>query len=281
MTRALLIDGGQSGCRIAVARDGEVEHVASMPGLRRVGRRYDGLRALVAAHEVDVVAAGLTGYAGEELAWDAPRVLVTNDAVTAYLGALGDEPGAVIVAGTGAIALAAGADGWARADGWGTLLGDDGGGHWIGRRALAMAARAADGRAGGSPELLRLARARYGDDLIRGDLRRAGPDGGDRRVHARRRGGRAGGREGGRGDLGGRRARARANRGGGARASGHGGACRVMVRRVVRRRRPHSRSLPCGAHAARSRRATPRAARRRARRGGAARGGHDVVRIPR
>ena len=31
---------------------------------------------------------------------------------------------------------------WARADGWGTLLGDDGGGYWIGRRALAMALRA-------------------------------------------------------------------------------------------------------------------------------------------
>ena len=69
-------------------------------------------------------------------------MVVTNDAVTAHLGALGGEPGAVIVAGTGAIALAAAPEGWARADGWGTMLGDDGGGYWIGRRALALALRA-------------------------------------------------------------------------------------------------------------------------------------------
>jgi N-acetylglucosamine kinase-like BadF-type ATPase len=53
----------------------------------------------------------------------------------------------VIVAGTGAIALAASDAGWARADGWGPMLGDDGGGYWIGRRALALALREHDGRA--------------------------------------------------------------------------------------------------------------------------------------
>ena len=163
MTRVLLIDGGQSDCRIALARDGVIERVESAPGLPRVGRRYDGLRALVAAHAVDVVAAGLTGYAGEELALDAPRVLVTNDAVTAYLGALGDQPGAVIVAGTGAIALAAGDDGWARADGWGTLLGDDGGGYWIGRRALALGGPRRGRPRTGRASCCARARARYGD----------------------------------------------------------------------------------------------------------------------
>ena len=55
-----------------------------------------------------MVAAGLTGYDGTDLG--VPMV-VSNDAVTAHLGALGGEPGAVIVAGTGAIALAATPDG--------------------------------------------------------------------------------------------------------------------------------------------------------------------------
>jgi hypothetical protein len=162
LTRALLIDGGQSACRVAVARDGVIGDVETLPGLRRVGRAYDSLRALVARYEVDLVAAGLTGYTGEDLGLG--RAIVTNDAVTAYLGALGDEPGAVIVAGTGAIALASGTD-WARADGWGTLLGDAGGGYWIARRALELALRAADGR-DGSTELLELAHARYGPDII-------------------------------------------------------------------------------------------------------------------
>src|SRR4051794_6740449 len=155
MPRVLLIDGGQSHCRAAC--DGAI---TSLPGLSRAGRRYDGLRALVAERRPDVVAAGLTGYTGETLDWPAPRVLVTNDAVTAYLGALGDEPGAVIVAGTGAIALASDGEHWARADGDGTLLGDHGGGYWIGRRALALALR------GDAPDLRRRAHARYGDDLI-------------------------------------------------------------------------------------------------------------------
>ena len=94
-------------------------------------------------------------------------MIVTNDAVTAYLGALGER------AGSGdrrrhreRSRSPSGPDGqWARADGWGTLLGDAGGGYWIGRRALELALRAADGR-GGSPELLRRARP-HGEHIIR------------------------------------------------------------------------------------------------------------------
>ncbi|HET6549304.1 MAG TPA: BadF/BadG/BcrA/BcrD ATPase family protein [Solirubrobacter sp.] len=168
--RLLLIDGGQSGCRAAYVRDGATVATATAPGLRRAGRRWEELRGLVdglAPGEVDVTAAGLTGFVAEDL--DALRavlpgetLLVTSDAVTAYLGALGDEPGAVIVAGTGAIALAAAPDGrHARADGWGTLLGDDGGGYWIARRGLAAALRAHDGRDGSEP-LRRAAEVRYG-----------------------------------------------------------------------------------------------------------------------
>jgi N-acetylmuramic acid 6-phosphate etherase len=127
------------------------------------------LRSL-ALGEVDVVAAGLTGFTGEvglvAAAVPAPLVLVTDDAVAAHLGALGGEPGVVVAAGTGAIALGVGESGAsARADGWGTLLGDDGGGYWIGRRGLALALRSRDGR-GGSAELLRRAEARLGSNIV-------------------------------------------------------------------------------------------------------------------
>src|SRR4051794_15865174 len=157
----LLIDGGQSHCRAVEVRDGVAGEVVRLPGLPRVGRRYDELRALVAAREVELVAAGLTGYRGEPIDWPAPRVIVTNDAVTAYLGALGETPGAVIAAGTGAIALASDGARWARADGHGTLLGDHGGGYWIGRRAVSLALR------GDAPDLLQRARTRFGDELVR------------------------------------------------------------------------------------------------------------------
>ncbi|MFC9647012.1 N-acetylglucosamine kinase [Streptomyces sp. NPDC056937] len=82
------------------------------------------------------------------------RLALAADAVTAYAGALGQRPGAVVAAGTGMIALGTDLTGWRRADGWGHLLGDCGGGAWIGRAGLEAAMRAHDGRRGGSPALL-------------------------------------------------------------------------------------------------------------------------------
>ena len=167
--RALLIDGGQSGCRAAHLVDGVRVATATGPGLPRRGRDYGVLRAL-ATGDADVVAAGLTGFRGDvaavAAAVPAARVVVSNDAVTAHLGALGGGPGVVVVAGTGAIALAVGEDGrWARADGCGTLLGDAGGGYWIGRAGLDAALRAQDGR-GGSLDLLRRAETRLGAAIV-------------------------------------------------------------------------------------------------------------------
>ncbi|MFJ2116635.1 BadF/BadG/BcrA/BcrD ATPase family protein, partial [Streptomyces sp. NPDC087850] len=81
------------------------------------------------------------------------RLVLAADAVTAYAGALGQRPGAVVAAGTGMIALGTDLAGWRRADGWGHLLGDHGGGAWIGRAGLEAALRAHDGRRGGSPVL--------------------------------------------------------------------------------------------------------------------------------
>jgi N-acetylglucosamine kinase-like BadF-type ATPase len=54
-------------------------------------------------------------------------------------------------------------------DGWGYLLGDAGGGSWIGRAGLQAALRAADGRPGGSELLRRELGERFGDpaDLVR------------------------------------------------------------------------------------------------------------------
>ncbi|MCX4472678.1 BadF/BadG/BcrA/BcrD ATPase family protein [Micromonospora sp. MW-13] len=70
---------------------------------------------------------------------------IADDSVTAYLGALGPVPGAVVAAGTGVVVLAVGADGGAaRADGWGAALGDRGSGHWIGRAAVRRALRDLD-----------------------------------------------------------------------------------------------------------------------------------------
>ncbi|XUZ28565.1 N-acetylglucosamine kinase [Streptomyces sp. RMIT01] len=125
-------------------------------------------------HEVVAVAVGAAGMAtlGERLRTELPgtladalgvrRVALAADAVTAYAGAVGQRPGAVVAGGTGMIALGTDLKEWHRADGWGHLLGDSGGGAWIGRAGLDAAMRAHDGRRGGSAALLDRLRTVFG-----------------------------------------------------------------------------------------------------------------------
>lgn len=93
------------------------------------------------------------------------RIALAADAVTAYAGALGEVPGAVVAGGTGLIAMGTDLRSWHRADGWGHLLGDCGGGAWIGQAGLRAAMRAYDGREGGSPALRERAEAVFGAPL--------------------------------------------------------------------------------------------------------------------
>jgi N-acetylglucosamine kinase-like BadF-type ATPase len=75
------------------------------------------------------------------------RTLIVNDALIALVAGAGDRPGVVVVAGTGSIAYGRDdASRAARAGGWGYLLGDEGGGYWIGRSALGAVVRQFDGR---------------------------------------------------------------------------------------------------------------------------------------
>jgi len=77
---------------------------------------------------------------------DVPTVVV-NDALVALVAGVGADPGVVIVAGTGSIAYGRSPAGRAaRAGGWGYLLGDEGGGFWIGRAALSAVVRQFDQR---------------------------------------------------------------------------------------------------------------------------------------
>src|SRR3989475_5314930 len=85
----------------------------------------------------------------------AARVLA--DAEVALATAFQSAPGVIINAGTGSIAYARDDAGRLhRCGGYGWQLGDEGGGYWLGRRALDAAARARDGRGEGSTLLARL-----------------------------------------------------------------------------------------------------------------------------
>ncbi len=94
----------------------------------------------------------------------ARRTVVTSDAVTSLVGAIGGlRPGAVVAAGTGAVAFGSDfGDHWNRVDGWGHVLGDRGSAAWLGLEGLGVALRARDGVPGGSAELLAAGEARFG-----------------------------------------------------------------------------------------------------------------------
>ena len=90
------------------------------------------------------------------------RTLVVNDALVALEAGAGEGPGVVLVAGTGSIAYGRNASSQAaRAGGWGYLLGDEGGGFWIGRAALSAVVRQFDGR-GPSTRLTELVLSQMG-----------------------------------------------------------------------------------------------------------------------
>lgn len=75
----------------------------------------------------------------------ARRLEVTTDGEIALVAAFGTAPGILVSAGTGSIAYARDRNGQLhRAGGYGWQLGDEGGGYWIGRQALGVAARAHD-----------------------------------------------------------------------------------------------------------------------------------------
>jgi N-acetylglucosamine kinase-like BadF-type ATPase len=78
---------------------------------------------------------------------DAPAIIVVNDGLVALAAGAGDQPGIVVISGTGSIVYGYNAQRQAaRAGGWGHIIGDEGSGYWIGREALSAVVRAADGR---------------------------------------------------------------------------------------------------------------------------------------
>lgn len=83
----------------------------------------------------------------------AAALFVTSDAEIARLGALDGADGALVVAGTGSIAVASFDNEPVRVGGWGWPVGDEGSGAWLGREAVRAALRQLDGRDAPSPLL--------------------------------------------------------------------------------------------------------------------------------
>ncbi len=167
----LLVDGGKSkteavivdsnGSEMAKSRGPGLEIIGSVNGYERV---VNSLRTtfdqLPQTARFAGVAFGLNGAQAPSESADlaakaisslvkADRFTIASDVVMNYLGALGNQPGVVVAAGTGAVVMAISRQGVPyRIDGDGPLFADRGSGHEIGRQGLKIAAMVDDGLPG-------------------------------------------------------------------------------------------------------------------------------------
>lgn len=147
-TRVRLVASGPAGWSRRV--QSRAPSLADLPGfLRRLWPRW-GLSPRRVAGLV-IAARGVWTPAerrreARRLRGLARRVKVIPDVEAAFLGALGDHPGVLILAGTGSIVLGRNRRGrWARAGGLGPLLGDEGSAFWIGREWLRRSVGSSEG----------------------------------------------------------------------------------------------------------------------------------------
>lgn len=147
--RHLVADGqaGPSGLSLGVGQAWHQIHLAIAQA-----RNAAGITDF-ADHQC-AIGLGLAGvhdsFLKEQFLQRAPRyasIAVETDSFIALLGAHGDNPGIVLVAGTGSVAEALWADGSRRSvGGWGFGVGDEGSGAWLGLQAMRHVHHVLDGQ---------------------------------------------------------------------------------------------------------------------------------------
>jgi glucosamine kinase len=165
------VDGGGSSTRVIVADDrAQVLHKVTGNGSAVTpGAEADSaevIAALVRNAVIDaemghllpralVVGVAGVGREAQKIALQqelerleiAHAVIVISDAEAAMEDAFGEGPGILLIAGTGSIAWGRSPAGtMQRCGGWGPIIGDEGSGAWLGRKALQVIAAAHDGR---------------------------------------------------------------------------------------------------------------------------------------
>ena len=159
-TRSLLISESGHILGRAVTGPSNVQQL-SMQALRGTLQQLLNQTFINLPDEIECIAScfGLAGAAsahnkndirdtlGSLLPLAAEAPILTSDAHIALVGALGDRPGLLLVAGTGSICFGRDADGIThRTGGWGSAFDDLGSGYWIGRQAVQMTFQESDGR---------------------------------------------------------------------------------------------------------------------------------------
>ena len=165
------IDGGGSSTRVYVADErGQILHKGTGAGSAvRPGAEADSAELIAALVKETIIEADMghlmpralvVGVAGvgreaQKIALQselerlevADAVIVLSDAEAAMEDAFAEGPGILMIAGTGSIAWGRSPAGtMQRCGGWGPMIGDEGSGAWLGKKALQVITAAHDGR---------------------------------------------------------------------------------------------------------------------------------------
>jgi N-acetylglucosamine kinase len=163
--RYLGIDGGGSKTTFLLVDEhyNEICHVQSGPS-NYLSVGADAAREAIArgvsdlTEQPNIVCAGFAGAGRSQgaafykevlqpLIPDA-QIIIESDAFIASIGAIGIDPGILLIAGTGSIVIGRDKDRTMfRVGGWGPYFGDEGSGFWIGREAARAALRSIDAQA--------------------------------------------------------------------------------------------------------------------------------------
>jgi N-acetylglucosamine kinase-like BadF-type ATPase len=155
-TDALVVDLGQSGCRIKqgdrlIATDrGKLAGESPEDSLRSIFSGLSGLQA-------DLVALSLTGLNGAvtdtgqyphicKEFFGATTVALIDDGFASYMGALKGRDGVALTIGGGVVSIGGLRGKFTHRDGLGSTFGDEGGGFWLGKNAITKALAVNQGR---------------------------------------------------------------------------------------------------------------------------------------
>jgi N-acetylglucosamine kinase-like BadF-type ATPase len=160
--RYLGIDGGGSKTAFLLVDEyyNEVCHLESGPS-NWLSVGADAAKTAIAqgiaslTEPPDIVCAGFAGAARTDSAAfykqvlqsliPSAQIIIESDAFIASIGAIGIDPGILLIAGTGSIVIGRDSNrSMFRVGGWGPYFGDEGSGFWIGREAVSAALRSLD-----------------------------------------------------------------------------------------------------------------------------------------
>ncbi|MFN0122844.1 MAG: N-acetylglucosamine kinase [Blastocatellia bacterium] len=160
-TRAVILDSSAATCGQGHAEAANYHRVGLASAIRAINAATAEAcqKAGVRPDQINSACIGLAGVGhpdhhqtmltGLRAAFPIQEIQLETDARVALAGATGNRPGVVIIAGTGSIACGINARGqFERAGGWGPVMGDEGSGTYIGKRALEKVMEAYDGRGG-------------------------------------------------------------------------------------------------------------------------------------